>query len=273
MLSKKTVQAKKRSFKVLKLAKNLIKETTQTETTGQEKAKLFPTDIGILVNKFLVQYFDSIIDYNFTANVEKEFDEIAEGRKVWNDMIKEFYGPFHNKIVNTTENAGKFSGEKFLGIDPESGKNVFVKVGSFGPMVQIGDTESEEKPRFSGLRKDQSMEEISLEEALKLFEYPRNIGKFEEKDVTVAVGRFGPYVKHNSQFFSLAKTDDAATIDLDRAIELIEGKRTKEAQSVIREFEKEPGLKVLNGRYGPYISFNKNNLQNSERNRSGKFKF
>lgn len=251
----------KRNYLQLKLAQDQIKEKKLSETTGQEKAKLFPTDIGILVNKFLIQHFESIIDYNFTANVEKEFDEIADGKKAWNKMISEFYGPFHNDIVTTTSNAGKFSGEKLLGVDPDSGKNVFVKVGRFGPMVQIGDTESEEKPRFSGLRKDQSMETISLEEALKLFEFPRYLGAFEEKDVTVAIGRFGPYVKHNNQFFSLQKTDDPASVELERAIELIEAKRNREAQSVIREFDEEPELKVLNGRYGPYISFKKKNYK------------
>lgn len=254
-------QGEKRSYMQLKLVNNQIKEKKLTETTGQEKAKLFPTDIGILVNKFLVQHFESIIDYNFTANVEKEFDEIADGNKVWNKMIREFYGPFHHNIEETTKNAGKFSGEKLLGIDPESGKNVFVKVGRFGPMIQIGDTESEEKPRFSGLRKDQSMETITLEEALKLFDFPRYLGAFEEKDVTVAIGRFGPYVKHNSQFFSLLKTDDPASIELERAIELIEAKRNKEQQSLIREFAEEPEMKILNGRYGPYISFKKKNYK------------
>lgn len=251
----------KRSFKVLQLVHDKIKEKTVNENTGQEKAKLFPTDIGTLVNKFLLTHFESIIDYNFTANVEKEFDEIADGNKEWNVMIKAFYKPFHDKIVSTTENAGKFSGEKLLGVDPVSGKNVFVKVGRFGPMVQIGDTESEEKPRFSGLRKNQSMDEISLEEALKLFDFPRTVGIFEDKEVSVAIGRFGPYVKHNSQFVSLQKTDDPNTIEIERAIELIEAKRNKESQSTIKEFDQEPELKVLNGRYGPYISFKKKNFK------------
>ncbi len=251
----------KRSYQVIKMVNDQIKEKIESENTGQEKAKLFPTDIGILVNKFLVQHFENIIDYNFTANVEKEFDEIAEGRTVWNQMIKEFYRPFHQQITDTTDNAGKFSGEKKLGVDPASGKNVFVKVGRFGPMVQIGDTESEDKPRFAGLRKDQSMEGITLEEALKLFDFPRSIGNFESKEVTVAVGRFGPYVKHNNAFYSLQKTDDPVTVGIERAIELIEAKRDKAAQSVIREFENEPELKVLNGRYGPYISFKKNNFK------------
>ncbi|KAF0131979.1 MAG: DNA topoisomerase I [Bacteroidetes bacterium] len=251
----------KRSYQVIKMVNDQIKEKIESENTGQEKAKLFPTDIGILVNKFLVQHFENIIDYNFTANVEKEFDEIAEGRTVWNQMIKEFYRPFHQQITDTTDNAGKFSGEKKLGVDPASGKNVFVKVGRFGPMVQIGDTESEDKPRFAGLRKDQSMEGITLEEALKLFDFPRSIGNFESKEVTVAIGRFGPYVKHNNAFYSLQKTDDPVTVGIERAIELIEAKRDKAAQSVIREFENEPELKVLNGRYGPYISFKKNNFK------------
>lgn len=251
----------KRNYQIIKMVNDQIKEKKETENTGQEKAKLFPTDIGTLVNKFLVQHFENIIDYNFTANVEKEFDEIAEGRTVWNQMIKDFYTSFHQQIKDTTENAGKFSGEKKLGIDPASGKNVFVKVGRFGPMIQIGDTESEDKPRFAGLRKDQGMEDITLEEALKLFDYPRLVGTYEEKDVTVAIGRFGPYVKHNSAFYSLQKTDDPADISLERAIELITTKREKVAQSLIQEFEKEPDLKVLNGRYGPYITYKKKNFK------------
>jgi DNA topoisomerase-1 len=176
-------------------------------------------------------------------------------------MISEFYGPFHKKIEDTTENAGKFSGEKLLGVDPKTGKNVYVKVGRFGPMVQLGDTESEEKPRFAGLRKEQTMETIDLDEALALFSFPRTLGSFEEKEMTVALGRFGPYVKHNSQFYSLQKTDDPADITAERAIELIQQKREKAQQSIIREFDQDAEMKVLNGRYGPYISFKKSNYK------------
>jgi DNA topoisomerase I len=254
-------EGEKRNYEVLELKNEKIVATTATENTGFEKAKLFPTDIGTLVNKFLCQYFEGIIDYNFTANVEKEFDSIAEGKREWNEMISEFYAPFHKTIEETTENAGKFSGEKLLGVDPDTGKNIFVKVGRFGPMVQLGDTESEEKPRFAGLRKNQTMETITLEEALDLFSFPRSIGNYEEKEMTVAIGRFGPYVKHDNKFYSLQKTDDPADIEAERAIELIEAKRNKEQQSLIREFAEEPEMKVLNGRYGPYISFKKKNYK------------
>jgi DNA topoisomerase-1 len=250
-----------RSFKVYNLIDNKITSKTETETYGYEKSKLFPTDIGILVNKFLFQYFESIIDYNFTANVEKEFDEIAEGRQQWNSMIREFYGPFHKKIEDTNENSAKFSGEKLLGIDPVSGKNLFVKVGRFGPMVQLGDTDSEEKPKFAGLNKTQTMESLTLADALELFSFPRTLGLFEEKEMTVAIGRFGPYVKHDAKFYSLAKTDDPATVDAERAVEVILAKREKEQQGTILEFHQEPDLKVLNGRYGPYISYKKSNYK------------
>ncbi|NOU47907.1 MAG: type I DNA topoisomerase [Bacteroidales bacterium] len=250
-----------RSFRVYNLVDDKITDKTETETYGYEKSKLFPTDIGILVNKFLFQYFESIIDYNFTANVEKEFDEIAEGRQQWNTMIREFYGPFHKKIEDTNENSAKFSGEKLLGIDPVSGKNLFVKVGRFGPMVQLGDTDSEEKPKFAGLNKTQTMETLTLADALELFSFPRSLGLFEEKEMTVAIGRFGPYVKHDAKFYSLAKTDDPATVDAERAIEVIITKREKEQQGTIVEFQQEPELKVLNGRYGPYIKFKKDNFK------------
>lgn len=250
-----------RKYKVMNLKQDKLSEKTASENTGAEKSKLFPTDIGTLVNKFLCQYFEGIIDYNFTANVEKEFDEIAEGQKEWNLMISDFYGPFHKKIEDTTENAGKFSGEKLLGTDPETGKNIFVKIGRYGPMVQLGDTESEEKPKFAGLRKNQTMETITLDEALDLFSFPRTLGNYEDKEMTVAIGRFGPYVKHDSKFFSLQKTDDPAEIEAERAIELIEAKREKDRNSTIATFDKEPDLKVLDGRYGPYISYKKKNYK------------
>lgn len=255
-------QGTTRKYSLITLtADDRISQKTATENIGYEKAKLFPTDIGVLVNRFLCQYFDSIIDYNFTANVEKEFDEIAEGRKKWNQMIREFYGPFRDKIQNTSDNAGKFSGEKLLGVDPVSGKQVFVKVGRFGPIAQLGDTESDEKPRFAGLRKSQSMETITLEEALDLFSFPRILGEFEGHELSVAIGRFGPYVKHNKLFYSLDKTDDPVEINAERAIELIEAKRNKAEQSVIREFDTHPTLRVLNGRFGPYISYEKKNYK------------
>jgi DNA topoisomerase-1 len=251
----------KRKYRMLELKNNKVSHKNATENTGFEKAKLFPTDIGILVNKFLSQHFENIIDYNFTARVEKEFDAIAEGKRKWNEMIKEFYGPFHAQIEDTLENSKKFSGERLLGVDPETGKNVFVKVGRFGPIVQLGDTESEEKPRFAGLRKNQTMEALTIEDALDLFSFPRSLGLLEDKEMTVAIGRFGPYVRHNNQFFSLPKTDDPMDVTADRAIEIIELKRNKDLQSTIREFDKEPELKVLNGRYGPYISYKKKNYK------------
>ncbi len=251
----------KRPYRQLILKDGKIKDKTLTELVGQEKGKLVPTDIGTLVNRFLMEYFEDIVDYQFTANVEKEFDEIALGKKKWNKMIGDFYKPFHKSVSDTSTNAGKFSGERLLGVDPASGKNVFVKVGRFGPMIQIGDTDSDEKPRFSGMRKDQSMETITLEEALKLFDFPRYLGDFENKEVVALVGRFGPYVRHDGQFYSLSKTDDPATVGIDRAIELIREKRNKKAEAVISTFGKDPDLRILNGRFGPYISFKGKNYK------------
>lgn len=250
-----------REFQQIKLKGSKITEQVKTETTGQEKNKLFPTDIGSLVTGFLVQYFENILDYNFTASVEKEFDEIAQGQKVWNQMIREFYSPFAKQVKDTMENSDKVKGERLLGIDPESGKNLYVRLGRFGPMVQIGESEDEEKPRFASLKKGQSIETLTYEEALRLFDFPRNIGTYEDADLTVALGRFGPYVKHKSAFYSLAKTDDPASVDADRAIVLIEEKRKKEAEKLIKEFPENKDLQVLNGRFGPYIAVGKKNYK------------
>lgn len=260
-VTKGDVKGEPQSFKIITLKNGKITEKMGKENYGAEKGKLLPTDIGVLVNKFLTQYFESIIDYNFTANVEKEFDKIAEGKRKWNAMIKDFYKGFHKQIVCTTETSGKFSGEKMLGIDPASGKKVYVKVGRFGPVAQIGDTESEEKPRFAGLKKDMSIESVTLEEVLKLFDFPRILGEYEGKEITVAVGRFGPYVKHDNKFYSLAKTDDPAMVDCDRAIEIINEKRQKDLDNIILTFDQDPDLRVLNGRFGPYISYKKGNYK------------
>ena len=260
-VTKGDVKGEVQSYKIITLKNDKVSEKTGKETYGTEKGRLLPTDIGILVNKFLLQYFESIIDYNFTANVEKEFDKIEEGQCEWNTMIKEFYQGFHTQIVSTTANSGKFSGEKYLGLDPASGKKVYVKVGRFGPMAQIGDTDSDEKPRFAGLKKDMSIESVTLEEVLKLFEFPRTLGEFEGKEISVAIGRFGPYVKHNNAFFSLAKTDDPNMVDLERAIELINEKRQKDLQSIIHIFDNDPDMRVLNGRFGPYIAYKKSNYK------------
>jgi len=250
-----------RNFHLLKLKGNKITETVKTENAGQEKGKLFPTDIGTLVTAFLVQNFENILDYNFTANVEKEFDEIAQGQKVWNQMIKDFYAPFARQVKETLQKSDKVKGERLLGSDPETGKNVYVKIGRFGPMVQIGESEDEAKPRFASLKRGQSIETLSLEEALKLFDFPRLIGEYEGAELTVAIGRFGPYVKHKSAFYSLARTDDPASVDAERAIEIIAEKRKKEAERIIRVFEEDPEVQVLNGRYGPYIAIGKNNYR------------
>ncbi len=250
----------KKDIELLTLKNKQITSEILSENMNSEKAKLFPTDIGTIVNEFLVQYFEDIMEYSFTANVEKEFDDISEGNKVWNQMIKDFYGPFHTKVETTQETAGKFSGERLLGVDPESGKNVFVKVGRYGPLAQIGDTESEEKPKFAGLRKTQSLQTITLEEALKLFDFPRALGSYEDKDVTVAIGRFGPYVKHDNKFVSIKKEDDPVSINLERCIELIEAKRKADKEKTINIFD-DGNVQVLNGRYGAFLKIGKQNFK------------
>ncbi|PIF05182.1 MAG: DNA topoisomerase I [Draconibacterium sp.] len=253
-----------RKFKVMTLQDNALNEKESIEKTGTEKAKLFPTDIGMVVNDFLVDNFDEIMDYNFTASVENDFDEIAAGKRVWNEMIAQFYQPFHQKVENTLQNTERSKGERILGEDPVTGKQVSVKIGRFGPVAQLGESTLDgegEKPQFSSLRVGQHLETITLEEALDLFKLPRDLGEFENKKVVVGIGRFGPYVRHNGAFVSLGKDDDPFEIDLSRAIELIETKRKKDKEAIITTFDEEPDLKVLNGRWGPYISYKKKNYK------------
>jgi len=253
-----------RSFLTLTLHDETISEETKIEITGAEKSKLFPTDIGLVVNDFLVKYFESIVDFNFTASVEKQFDEIAEGQLVWNEMIDTFYRPFHLKIEDALTNSERARGERALGIDKVTGKPVSAKIGRFGPFVQLGEVieGSEEKPQFASLQKGQSIETISMEEAMKLFELPRDLGEFEDKKVIVGIGRFGPYVRHDGNFVSLKKgIDDPLIVTLDRAIELIEEKRENTIKSVLKTFDEEPEIRILEGRWGPYISFKKGNYK------------
>lgn len=252
-----------REFTELILSGQKITSKVKTEQTGAEKSKLFPTDIGMVVNDFLMRYFDLIMDYNFTAKVEKEFDEIAEGELVWNEMLKSFYDPFHNKVENALNEAERANGVRVLGTDPTTGLEISVKIGRFGPLAQLGEaTEGGAKPQFASLRSGQHLETITMEEALELFKLPRTLGEYEGKTVTVAIGRFGPYVRHDSKFISLEKNvDDPYSIELTRAIELIEGKREKDQNALIKVFDENPDIKILNGRWGPYIAFKKNNYK------------
>ena len=251
-----------RSYAVLTLANGKITETERTETVGSERDKLIPTDIGEVVNDFLTDYFPDILDYDFTARIEEKFDEIAEGKLRWNSEIEQFYSKFHPTVDSAMNIRLEHKvGERVLGKDPATGKQVSVKIGRFGPMIQLGDGEGEEKPQFASLLKGQSVSTITLEEALKLFEYPRNIGEYEEKPVTVAIGRFGPYVKHDGKFVSIPKEMSPAHITLDEAIELIDAKRVAEANRLVKTFDEEPDLQILNGRYGVYISYKKGNYK------------
>jgi DNA topoisomerase-1 len=252
---------KERKFSVITLNKGQISEQVNTEITGAEKGKLFPDNIGIVVNDFLVEHFTEILNYNFTASVEKEFDEIAEGRMNWNDMISRFYKSFHKKVEDTLSKKEITKAERFLGNDPESGKPVYARMARFGAVTQIGETNGTEKPRYAQLRKGQNIESITLEEALDLFKLPRLLGQFEESDVTVSTGRFGPYALHKSKFYSLGKGDDPYTVDLDRAMEIIGFKREKDSNKVILEFAEDKELLVLNGRWGPYIHYRKENFK------------
>jgi DNA topoisomerase-1 len=314
---------KERKYLVITLKDNVVTTVEKTELTGAEKAKLFPTDIGTVVNDFLVQNFQKILDFNFTAYVEKEFDEIAEGKMKWREMIKEFYEPFHQIVEQTEKNAERVSGERILGIDPETGKTVSVRIGRFGPIAQKKLNDQDENPEYAGLRPGQRLETITLEEALSLFKLPRHLGQFENADLTVSIGRFGPYIKHGQTFYSLPKSDDPYEISLDRAIQIIQEKRltpdlarnprnigeidgkeviiskgrfgpfikydgsfysiprkedpwtlslerakeiiadkkADQAKKVIREFDENKEVRILNGRYGPYIEFAKRNIK------------
>ena len=250
-----------RNYVVLTLSGDQLRDERKSDVVGREKAKLFPTDIGGLVNDFLVEYFSNILDYNFTASIEKEFDKIADGEMEWTQMISRFYPEFHEQVVQTTQNSKKPTGERILGKDPESGRQVSVRVGRFGPMVQIGEASEEEKPRFAGLLKNQSIKTITIEEALSLFKLPRVIGQFENEEVTIGIGKFGPYARHSDKFYSLGKSDDPFSITLERAIELIHQKREQDKNKVIQQFKENPGLQILNGRWGPYIKLDKENFR------------
>ncbi|WP_108822082.1 type I DNA topoisomerase [Dysgonomonas sp. Marseille-P4361] len=261
-VEKSNIEGTKREYNVLSLKKGKITDTKKSEITGADKGKLIPTDIGIVVNDFLTEYFPGILNYNFTANVEKEFDLIAEGEINWSKLIDNFYKVFHPVVEAATNMQTDHKiGERILGTDPKSGKQVSVKIGRFGPMVQIGVQEDDDKPQFAGLQKNQSIATITLEEALKLFDLPRSIGEFEGKEVSVSSGRFGPYIKHDGKFVSLPKEYDPYSVDLEAAIPLILEKRKKEAEKLIKTFSEEPDLQILNGRYGPYISYNKSNYK------------
>ena len=255
-------KGEKRDFEVITLKKNKVTSKTKSEVVGGEKGKLIPTDVGMVVNDFLMKYFPSIMDYNFTAKVEEEFDDIADGKKQWNSEISSFYKDFHPNIERVASLRLEHKvGERVLGTDPKTGKTVSVKIGRFGPLVQLGSTDEAEKPRFASLLKDQSVASITLDEALKLFELPRTLGAFEGVDVVVAVGRFGPYVKHGSKFVSIPASISPQELTLEQAQELIVEKRQSEAQKLIKSFDEDPAMQVLNGRYGAYISYNKQNYK------------
>lgn len=253
---------KERRFNILVLGEGKVTETVSTELTGAEKGKLFPDNIGMLVNDYLVEHFTEIMDYNFTASVEKEFDEIADGKANWSEMIRKFYNSFHKKVEATLAQKEVTKAERLLGKDPDTGKPVYARMARFGAVAQIGETNGNEKPRYAQLRKGQNIESITLEEALELFKLPRNLGVFEGSEVQVSTGRFGPYVLHMSKFYSLHKgIDDPYTIELGRAVELIQAKREKDKNKVISLFPEDKELSVLNGRWGPYISYRKENYK------------
>lgn len=245
-----------RPYRILTLKENNITDSTATENVGAEKQKLFPTDIGMVVNDFLVEHFPSIVDFNFTANVEEEFDVIAEGKEDWRKMLKRFYTPFHKTIGTVSETAERATGARELGLDPASGKKVYARIGRFGPMVQIGEVSDEDKPKFASLRKDQSIGTIELKDALDLFKLPRTLGERDGEVVSVGIGRFGPYVRMGSTYASLQAEDDPLAIDLQRAIELIDLKKAASATRDLGEYQGDM-IVVGRGRFGPYVKYGK----------------
>ena len=251
-VEKRDKEGIKRDYRILQLQNDKITKSIEQENTGAEKSKLFPTDLGSVVTDFLIQYFDHVMDYGFTAKIESEFDHIAEGQADWSKMLKDFYSPFKKDVDNTMETANRISGERELGHDPVTGKRVIARMGRYGPMVQIGETSEEEKPKFAKLKTDQSIETIKFEEAMELFKLPRILGAFENEQVQVNIGRFGPYLAHDKKFYSLSKEFDPYEINLEQAIPIIEEKRKAKDERTIKVFEKEK-IQLLKGPYGPYI--------------------
>ena len=246
----------KRSYQIINLTDDKISAKTVSEMAGVEKGKLLPTDIGTVVNDFLNEHFPKIMDYNFTANVEKEFDDIADGKEEWTDAMRSFYHEFHPMVENATSQKGEHKvGERVLGKDPKTGKPVSVKIGRYGPMAQIGSAEDSVKPRFAQLKKNMSIETITLEEALELFNLPRTLGDYEGKAVVVGAGRFGPYIHYDKGYTSVPKDMDPLVITLEDAITLLKDKAASDAKKHLRKFEEEPDLEIMDGRYGPYIAY------------------
>jgi DNA topoisomerase-1 len=255
-VEKKDKEGGKREFILFTLKNSEVIKAQQSETFGTEKSKMFPTDIGMMVNDFLMQHFQTVMDYGFTAEIEREFDDISNGMKKWDEMIDDFYKPFHKNVENTLENADRVTGERELGEDPKSGRKVIARMGRYGPMVQIGKPDEEEKPKFAKLRSGMNLETITFDEAMALFQLPRVAGLHEGLDVTISEGRFGPYVLYDKKFYSLKKEQDPMTIALEEAIELINAKQS----SVIKEF-KGNGISILEGKWGPYVKSGKLNAK------------
>jgi DNA topoisomerase-1 len=273
-VEKSNIEGTERQYNILTLKNGQLTDKDKKEITGADKNKLIPTDIGMVVNDFLTEFFPRIMDYNFTADVEKDFDRVAEGKENWTKMMDSFYRVFHPVVESATNfQTDHKVGERILGIDPKSGRQVSVKIGRFGPMVQIGIQDEEEKPQFAGLQKSQSMATITLEEALKLFELPRTLGEYESKSVSVSTGRFGPYIKHDNKFISLPKEYDPYSINLEEAILLIEDKRKKDKEKIIKTYNEDPDLQVLNGRFGPYIAYKKENYKIPKKTEADKLTF
>jgi DNA topoisomerase-1 len=245
---------KQRNFNFISLKNNFINTETRSENTGAEKAKLFPTDIGMVVTDFLIDHFRDILDYNFTARVEEEFDEVAEGKLSWRKMLEQFYKPFHKTVEKTAETSERASGEKILGTDPKTGKVVLVRIGRFGPMVQIGSQEDEEK-KFASLRKDQRIDTITFEQAMELFKLPRTLGQLEGEDVVVSIGRYGPYIRYKGAFTSLPKTDDPYTVTFERVQQILSGPRLPKT---LGQYEGKDVV-VAKGFYGNYLKYGDTN--------------
>ncbi len=269
-------KGEERKYTVDTLKGKVISQKTKSEMAGSDKGKLVPTDIGIVVNEFLMKNFPDIMDYNFTANVEKDFDKIAEGKAQWNKEMKDFYSHFEPEVEDVLNSRSEHkAGERELGKDPKTGEPVFVKIGRFGPVVQIGTADSDTKPRFSQLPTGKSMEDITLDEALELFKLPRTVGQFEGTDVTIGSGRFGPYVMHNKKFVSIPKTFDPLQITLEEAVRLIQDKRESDKKRHLKSFDEDPKMEVMNGRYGPYIAYDGKNyrLNKEQRERAAELTY